>query len=175
MLKHPVRARLSSSGHQVVDVSVDRGYRPDSIRALAGVPLRIVFRRQDDDACSERVVFSEPRLDRRLSATGATTIDLPALPRGEIRFTCGMGRYRGRIELVDEYRPAIGRRLRARAGRIDRPLGMAFALWVGSLPVVALLAVVALDFGAAIAAAGLVLVAWVAVCLLAARGSTHPT
>jgi hypothetical protein len=175
MLEHPVRARLSTSGHQIVDVSVHRGYRPDSIRALAGMPLRIVFRRQDDDACSERVVFSEPRLDRRLSATGTTTIDLPGLPPGEIRFTCGMGRYRGRIELVDQYRPAIGTRLRARAGRIDRPLEMAVALWICSLPLIALLAVVALDWGEAIAAAGLVLVAWVAVCLLAARGSTHPT
>ncbi len=115
MLDQTVRARIDPSGHQVVDITVHRGYQPDSIRAQAGMPLRVVFRREDDDACSERVVFSNPRLDRRLAATGVTTIDLPAHPVGEIRFTCGMGRYRGRIQLVDDRRPAILARLRRRA------------------------------------------------------------
>lgn len=175
MLEQPVRARLDSSGHQVVEVAVHGGYQPDSIRALAGLPLRVVFRRQDDDACSERVIFSAPRLDRRLSATGATTIDLPAQPPGEIRFTCGMGRYRGRIELVDERRPSILTRVRDQATRLAAPLGAAVILWIGSLPLIALLAVLALDAAAAIAAAGAALVAWVAGCLWAFRRSTHTT
>jgi plastocyanin domain-containing protein len=112
MLEQAVRARFDSSGHQIVDVTVHRGYQPDSIRAMAGLPLRIVFRREDEDACSERVVFSSPRLDRRLSAIGATTIDLPAQPPGEIRFTCGMGRYRGRIEFIGERPSAFLTRVR---------------------------------------------------------------
>ncbi|HSO29349.1 MAG TPA: cupredoxin domain-containing protein [Candidatus Sulfomarinibacteraceae bacterium] len=94
--------RLDPDGRQVVDVVVDRGYHPGTIVARAGRPLRLVFRRDDDDVCSERVVFSAPRLDRRLAATGVTTIDLPGLPPGEVRFTCGMGRYRGRIRLIGE-------------------------------------------------------------------------
>lgn len=44
MLEQSVRARFDPSGHQIVDVTVHRGYQPDSIRAQAGVPLRIVFR-----------------------------------------------------------------------------------------------------------------------------------
>lgn len=175
MLEQPVRARVDSSSHQVVDITVHRGYQPDSIRARAGVPLRIVFRREDDDACSERVVFSNPRLDRRLSTTGATTIDLPAQPPGEIRFTCGMGRYRGHIELVDERRQSILARAREQATRLEAPLGTALVLWICSLPLIALLAILALDTGAAIAAAGAALVAWVAGCLWAFRSSTHPT
>jgi len=31
----------------------------------------------------------------------STTIDLPPQPAGQVRFTCAMGRYRGRIEFVD--------------------------------------------------------------------------
>ena len=81
-----------------------------------------MFRREDDDACSERVVFSTPKLDRRLAATGATTIDLPAQPPGAIRFTCGMGRYRGQIEFIDEYGPSVLARLREQARRIEAPL-----------------------------------------------------
>jgi Uncharacterized protein conserved in bacteria len=175
MLLQPVRARFDPSGHQVVEVTVHRGYQPDSIRAWAGAPLRIVFRREDDDACSERVIFSAPRLDRRLSATGATTIDLPAQPPGEIRFTCGMGRYRGHIELVDERRLPILASLRQQATRLEAPLGTAIVLWVCSLPLIALLAVLALDAGAAITVAGAALVAWVAGCLWAFRRSTHTT
>jgi len=175
MLEQAIPARFDGSGQQVIDVTVHRGYQPDSIRARAGLPLRIVFRRVDDDACSERVVFSSPHLDRRLSATGATTIDLPAQPPGEIRFTCGMGRYRGRIELVDERRRSIFARFREQASRVETPVGTALVLWLCTLPLIALLAIFALDATAALAAAGAALIAWVAGCLWAFRGSTRPT
>ena len=174
MLEQAVRARFDASGQQVVDVTVHRGYQPDSIRARAGVPLRVVFRRVDEDTCSERVVFSSPHLDRRLSATGSTAIDLPAQPPGEIRFTCGMGRYRGRIELVDEGRPPFSARLRHLTSRIETPVGTALVLWLCTLPLIALVTVLAFDEGAAIAATGAALVAWVAGCLWAFRNSTRP-
>ena len=170
MLGHPVRAQLDPEGRrQVVEVTVRGGYRPGAIVARAGVPLRILFRRDDDDACSERVVFSAPRLDRRLSSRGATAVDLPAQPPGEIRFTCGMGRYRGRIELVDPDPPTVVGRLRKQASRFGTPLGMAIVLWLGSLPLIAMFALVVLDAGAAVAVAGAALVALVAGCLWAFR------
>jgi hypothetical protein len=175
VLKPRVQARFDSTGHQTVDIVVDRGYRPDSISALAGVPLRVVFRREDDDACTERVVFSAPRLDRRLTARGTTIVDLPALSPGEIRFTCGMGRYRGRIEVVDERRAAALTRLRRRANLPDTLLGTTLILWICSLPVIALfLAVHALDPGSAIVAAGAAIAAWVAGCLWAFRRAGPP-
>ena len=167
MLEQPVRARLDPNGHQVVEVTVHDGYHPDSIVARAGLPLRLVFRREDDDVCSERVVFSAPRLDRRLEPTGTTTIDLPAQPPGEIRFTCGMGRYRGRIGLAEERAPSVIRRIRDLATRLDTALGTALVLWICSLPLIALLAVLAFDVTAAIYAAGAALIAWVAGCLWA--------
>lgn len=120
-LERSVRARLDPTGRQVVDVVVDGGYHPNVIVAAAGIPLRVVFRRDDDDACSERVVFSSPHLDRRLAATGSTTVDLPAQPPGEVRFTCGMGRYRGRIELTGGRARSMLTRLRRRASRPETP------------------------------------------------------
>jgi hypothetical protein len=172
MLEQPVRARSDPSGHQVVEITVRRGYQPDSIRAYAGVPLRIVFWREDDDICSERVVFSNPRLDH--SATGATTIDLPAQPPGGIRFTCGMGRYRGHIEIVDDRRAPIVARLCNHAKRLEAPLRRAAVLWICSLPLIALVAILDLvPPAAATAAAGMALVAWVAGCLWAFRSWTN--
>ncbi|MEW5990418.1 MAG: cupredoxin domain-containing protein [Chloroflexota bacterium] len=174
MLLQPAHARLDPSGRQVIDVVVDRGYHPDAIIARAGLPLRLVFRRDDDDACSERVVFSSPHLDRRLAATGSTTIDLPAQPPGEVRFTCGMGRYRGRIELITERAPSLLRRLRTLASRLETPVGTALVLWICSLPLIALVAVLAFDATAAIAAAGAALIAWVAGCLWAFGRTPEP-
>lgn len=167
MVEQPVRARLDRNGHQVVDVTVQAGYHPGAIVARAGLPLRLVFRRDDDDTCSERVVFSAPRLDRRLASTGTTIIDLPSQPAGEIRFTCGMGRYWGHIELVDERAPSIVVRLRYEASRLETALRTALILWICSLPLIALLAVLAFDVTAALAAAGAALIAWVAGCLWA--------
>jgi hypothetical protein len=174
MLAQPVRARLDHDDHQVVDVAIDRGYHPDAIVARAGVPLRLVFRRRDGDKCTERVVFSSPHIDRRLAATGPTMIELPAQPPGEVRFTCGMGRYRGRIELIAEGAPSILSRLGSRASRLETPVGTALVLWICTLPLIAVLAVLALDATAAIATAGAALVAWVAGCLWASGRSSEP-
>jgi hypothetical protein len=153
MLDQPVRARLDPDGRQVVEVVIDRGYHPDAIVARAWIPLRLVFRRQDGDICTERVVFSSPHIDRRLAATGTTTIELPAQPPGEVRFTCGMGRYDSRLET---------------------PVRRALVLWICSLPLIALLAVLALDVTAAIAVAGAALIACVAGCLWASGRSSEP-
>ena len=175
MLEQPVRARLDASGGQSVEIAVHGGYRPAVIRARAGMPLRVVFRRDDDDACSERVVFSAPRLDRRLSPSGTTIVDLPAQPAGEIRFTCGMGRYRGHIELVDQEQLPIVAQLREQVARLETPLGTALVLWICSLPLIAVLVVLLLDPRAALPAAGLALVAWVAGCAWALRDSATST
>src|SRR6266545_6607026 len=117
MVEQTVRAQPDHDGHQVVEITVRAGYHPAAIVARAGLPLRLVFRRDDDDVCFERVVFSAPRLDRRLAPRGTTTIDLPAQSPGEIRFTCGTGRYRGRIGLVEAFPPSIVARLREIASR----------------------------------------------------------
>lgn len=85
---------------QVVDIWVNRGYQPAQTVATADAPLRLVFHRHDADLCTERVVFSSPRIERRLVANGTTVVDLPGQPPGIVRFTCGMGRYRGEIALV---------------------------------------------------------------------------
>lgn len=101
------------AARQVVEITVADGYHPDVVEAYAGVPIRLIFRRTDAAACSDRVVFSSPRLERRLAPMSTTIIDLPAAFGREIRFTCGMGKYRGRIELVSSRSSAINRARRA--------------------------------------------------------------
>jgi len=121
MVGQPIRARVDATGDQVIEVVVDHGYRPQSIVARAGVQLRVVFRRRDTDECTDRVVFSSPHVERRLARGAETTVVLPPQPPGEIRFTCGMGRYHGQIELKAD-RPSRWAELRARfaGGGINR-------------------------------------------------------
>ena len=113
-LKPAVKLEPVGDGmRQVIEIVVSDGYHPDHIEARAGVPIRLVFQRRDDHACTDRVVFSEPRLERRLAPYATTIIDLPPAGGREIRFTCGMGQYRGRIELLSPQASGVGTRIRA--------------------------------------------------------------
>lgn len=112
------RAHLVGPGFQVVHVTVRDGYRPRTIVARAGVPLRLVFHRDEETPCSERVVFSSPHVDRHLAPHESTIVELPAQGPGEVRFTCAMGRYRGLIRLTEEQRGSPGLRGRLRRVRV---------------------------------------------------------
>lgn len=70
--------------------------------------------------------------------------------------------------------PSISRRVHDEATRLEVPLGIAFALWVCCLPLVAVIAVTFLDLGAGLALAGATLVAWVALCVWAFRTPASP-
>jgi hypothetical protein len=138
---------------QVVDIWVDRGYQPAQSTAIADAPLRLVFHRLDADHCTERVVFSSPHIERRLAPNGTTVVDLPGQPRGTVRFTCGMGRYRGEIALVERRTTAHPRRWVA--GSLATSVAAATVLaGIGIVSVE-----VAAGFGALIAGATAVLLA----------------
>lgn len=111
---HRLATHAPDSSTQVIEILVADGYHPDRIVARAGVPIRVVFRRGDDQTCGDRVIFSRPRLERHLAPRAITIVDLPPSDGPEIRFTCAMGRFHGRIELLPE--PAtpllLARRLR---------------------------------------------------------------
>ncbi len=154
-----------------VDVVVDHGYRPAEIVVPAGVPVRIAFRREDADPCSERVVFSSPRIDRRLAASGTTIVELPGLLQGEVRFTCGMGRYRGRIRVEPAARR---RRLGRRSGPLGSPLVMALLAWIGTLPFAAIVAALAADVGSGALATMITFIASVVIGLRAERRAPRP-
>jgi len=94
------RATLTD-GTQVVGVTVEGGYRPDVVRVVPGIPVRLVFDRQEDSACSERLLVPDLGVDVALPAFERTTVALPPLAEGAHEFTCGMGMLRGNI-LVGE-------------------------------------------------------------------------
>ncbi|MGH2954219.1 MAG: heavy metal translocating P-type ATPase [Solirubrobacterales bacterium] len=89
---------------QEVEIRVKGGYAPDVIRVREGVPLRLVFDRQESGECTERVVFPDFRIGKRLPAFQRTAVELAPERSGRFAFACGMNMVHG--ELLVE--PASG-------------------------------------------------------------------
>jgi plastocyanin domain-containing protein len=96
-------------------VRVKGRYSPEVIEARPGERLRLVFRREETAACSERVIFPSLGKSVMLPPFEDVTVDLGPMPAGEHEFTCELGVLRGRIVVRGE--PARAR-LDARGGRI---------------------------------------------------------
>jgi len=86
-----------ATGRREVRVRVCGGYVPDTIRAEAGVPLRLVFRRDEMAPCSEQVVFPAFGKSATLPLGERVVVDLLPQEPGEYEFTCAMGMLRGTI------------------------------------------------------------------------------
>src|SRR6266567_2874046 len=104
----PRRARAAelSGGVQRVMVTVRGGYSPDVIRARRGVPLEVVFDRQESGDCTSRVVFPDLALSASLPAFGRTTVRLDPAAAGQFGFACGMNMIHGTLIVDPDGAPA---------------------------------------------------------------------
>lgn len=75
------------------------GYNPNKITLKANIPAQIKFITQNVHSCSRAIVFPTLKISRTLPVTGETLINLPALPKGTIPFSCSMGMYQGQINV----------------------------------------------------------------------------
>jgi P-type Cu+ transporter len=101
--RNRVMASMAPDGVQEIAVLVRGRYQPDTLTVRAGVPTRLLFNRQEDTPCSERVIFSDFKQEQRLAAFAVTPIQFIPSRTGEFLFTCAMGMYQGRL-LVREQR-----------------------------------------------------------------------
>ncbi|HEU0080247.1 MAG TPA: cupredoxin domain-containing protein [Longimicrobiaceae bacterium] len=97
----PATAAAAAGGVQEVVIGVRGGYEPARVRVKRGVPVRLVFDRQETSGCSEEVVIPEFGIRRFLPAFKKTTVELTPGEAGSYDFTCGMGMLRGKL-IVDE-------------------------------------------------------------------------
>jgi Cu+-exporting ATPase len=99
----PRRARAAElvGDVQQVRVTVRGGYSPDLVRVRQGVPLRIVFDRQESGECASRVVFPDFAVNRPLPAYAQTTVQLVPDRAGQFGFACGMNMVHGRLRRFD--------------------------------------------------------------------------
>jgi plastocyanin domain-containing protein len=90
-------ARSAPDGAQESSIVVRERYRPSVIVARCGVPLRLRFTRDEEDPCSERVIFPDFGVSRSLPAHRTTIVELTPLDEGEFLFTCALGMYQGTL------------------------------------------------------------------------------
>jgi Cu+-exporting ATPase len=95
----PKKARSTrlKGGTQEVEIVVKGGYSPNVIRAQQGVPLRLVFDRQETDECSARIVFPDFGVSRPLAAFEKTVVEITPDTTGEFSFACGMNMLHGTL------------------------------------------------------------------------------
>ena len=93
----PTAEAAETDGGQEVRVVVRGGYSPNRIRARSGVPLRLVFDRQESGDCTSRVVFPDFGISADLPAFAQTTLDLTPTAAGEYGFACGMNMIHGTV------------------------------------------------------------------------------
>ncbi len=98
----PRRARAAelAGGVQRITVTVRGGYSPEVIRARQGVPLEVVFDRQETGDCTSRVVFPDLALSASLPSFERTTVRLAPPTPGSFGFACGMNMIHGTL-IVD--------------------------------------------------------------------------
>lgn len=87
----------SENGEQVFAVLVKGVYAPDTLRAKVGRPVRIDFRREEDNDCSRFVNFSDFKIRQELPQNKTVSVKFTPHKKGEYLFTCDMSMYRGRL------------------------------------------------------------------------------
>ncbi|MEU5610474.1 heavy metal translocating P-type ATPase [Streptomyces sparsogenes] len=98
----PRRARTATveGGVQRVGITVRGGYTPNVVRVRQGMPVELVFDRQESGECTSRVVFPDLRVSAGLPAHTRTTVRLRPEEAGSFGFACGMNMIHGTL-LVD--------------------------------------------------------------------------
>ena len=82
---------------QEIEITVKGGYSPDLIRVREGVPVRLVFDRQESSDCTSRVAFPDFRVSKSLAAFGKTAVEFVPDRSGEFGFACGMNMLHGTL------------------------------------------------------------------------------
>ncbi len=95
-----------SGGVQRVNVRVAGGYSPDLIRVRQGVPLELVFDRQESGECTSQVVFADLAVSAALPAFAQTTVRVMPTRAGTFGFACGMNMIHGTLVVEPASEPA---------------------------------------------------------------------
>ncbi|MCI2420639.1 sulfite exporter TauE/SafE family protein [Saccharopolyspora sp. K220] len=86
------------NGHQTVVVTASSdGYTPTNVQIRADLPTTLTVRSDNAQGCVRSFIIPSRNVDRILPAQGDTTIELGALPRGPLAYSCGMGMYTGTV------------------------------------------------------------------------------
>jgi len=92
------RAKQDMGGPARFDVAVtETGFTPATVTVPAGKPVTLVVTRKTDATCAKEIVFPEQNIRKPLPLNQAVEISLPASPKREIAYKCGMDMLSGKV------------------------------------------------------------------------------
>ena len=94
--KRPGDAPVVTAASETL-IRVRGGYLPSVVCAPSGLPIQLVFLREELAACSEQVLFPAFGRSAMLPPGKMVVVDLPAAAPGTYEFSCAMGVLRGRL------------------------------------------------------------------------------
>lgn len=98
LARRPAAAAVTGAGGaQEVTITVQAGYAPSEVKVKRGLPVRLIFDRQETSGCSEEIVIPDFAVRRFLPAFQKTTIELTPKQAGSFEFTCGMSMLHGKL------------------------------------------------------------------------------
>ncbi len=81
-----------------VEITVDAdGYEPSEVPAEVGKPVTLVFTRTTDRGCGHELAIPSEDIERELPLGQPVAVTITPRETGEIRFTCGMDMYDGKV------------------------------------------------------------------------------
>lgn len=87
----------NQSGIQQIVVTVKGSYSPDRIEVQQGKPVRLVFRREESNPCTEQVILADFGLSKMLPQGQEVPVEFTPEKSGEFTFHCGMNMVRGQL------------------------------------------------------------------------------
>ena len=101
LAERPGARAAVSGGAQQVEIDVKGGYDPGVIRVKRGLPVRLVFNRQETSSCSEEIVLPAFGIRQFLPAFQKTTIEITPKESGTFDVTCGMSMLHAKLVVED--------------------------------------------------------------------------
>ncbi|OGM59042.1 hypothetical protein A3A75_05220 [Candidatus Woesebacteria bacterium RIFCSPLOWO2_01_FULL_39_10] len=80
-----------------IDIIVDGGYKPASIRIKNGKKTTLKITRRDSNSCLEEIILPEFKIKKYLPLNKEVEIAITPQKLGEFGFHCGMNMYHGKI------------------------------------------------------------------------------
>lgn len=92
-------AKTPSKG-QVIEIKItEKGFQPNQVEAKPGVPITLKVTRTTDATCATQIKIPARDIKQDLPLNKTITIEIGALQKGDVRFTCGMDMVSGHILL----------------------------------------------------------------------------
>ncbi len=135
----PKKARRAqvSGNVQEIEITVKGGYSPDIIRVKKGIPLRLIFNRQEAGDCTSRVVFPDFHASKTLAPFAKTTLEFTPDKVGQFDFACGMNMIHGSLIVEDETEDGAQKVIAISQGRDEVSHEHATAVGIGPVMLVA--------------------------------------